>query len=188
VAVRKRAVAPPSNRRARVKPKASSTDNSMEEPPAKGTDAPTPLKPVIKEVLIGLLAFPLSILGGVLMWWSSRLGGFAYWLGTASGLVGVAFGLAYARLFIESLINGELPRRALAATKGRAVTERIKVFLATVSALAGLTLLVAGFVDSHSRWSAFDPGVLDVVGILAGITLMAGGITYFWTSGRFYDR
>jgi hypothetical protein len=188
VTVRKRAVAPPSNRRAKVKPKASSTDNSKEEPPAKGADASAPLKPVVKEVLIGLLAFPLSISGGVLMWWSSRLGGFAYWLGTASGLVGVAFGLAYARLFIESLINGELPRRALAATRGRAVPEGTKVFLASVSFFAGLTLFVAGFVDSRSRWSAFDPGALDVVGISAGIILMAGGITYFWTSSRFYDR
>src|ERR1700733_7479978 len=56
-------------------------------------------KRITKEWTKGLLAFPVAIAGPYLMWWSSKLDGFPYWLGTLSGLVIMAVGMGYAREF-----------------------------------------------------------------------------------------
>jgi hypothetical protein len=64
--------------------------------------------------------------------------------------------------------------------------EWTKVFLALVSIFGGLTLCIAGFIDSRTRFGQFDLNVYDVMDIFFGIVLTAGGITYFWTQSKLY--
>jgi hypothetical protein len=58
----------------------------------------------------GLLAYPVAIAGGVLMWWSSKSNGFVYWFGTISGLVILSVGMGYGGAFLKLLISGALPK------------------------------------------------------------------------------
>jgi hypothetical protein len=64
--------------------------------------------------------------------------------------------------------------------------EWMRVFFAVASTLGGTALIVASFLDARVSDGRFMPTVTDVVSILIGIILMAGGITYFWTRSKFY--
>jgi hypothetical protein len=131
---------------------------------------------VIKEFLKGLLSFLIAIAGVYLMWWISKSGGFSYWVGTISGLIIMAVGMAYAAEFVKKLISGDLTRGAWDAIKVSATKEWMKVFVAFVSMISGLCLMLTARRNSLlNEWLC----------CCVGIVLMAGGITYFWTQSKF---
>ena len=141
---------------------------------------------VTKEWMKGILAFAAVIAGAFLCTWDSKTEDFAYWFIHISGLVVFCVGLALAVEFIKLLIGGDLTKATVALMKGFAMKEWMKVFLAFVSTLGGVTLCIVGFIDSRTRFGQFDLNDYDVMGIIFGIVLMAGGITFFWTQSKFY--
>jgi hypothetical protein len=143
-------------------------------------------KRALKEWLKGLMAFPVAIAGGFLMWWSSTSDGFHYWLGTISGLAIMSVSVAYCVELIKLLISGDLTKDTAALMKEFAMKEWTKVFLAFVSILGGLTLSIAGFLNGRNRWGQFDLNAYDAISIFIGIVLMAGGITSFLTRSKSY--
>jgi hypothetical protein len=189
MAVRKRADAPQAEQNPATDSKLASLLSRIDEELElkRKESAAGVRKRVLREWLKGLLAFPVAIAGGFLMSWSSKSGGFAYWFGTISGLVMFCVGLAYAVGFIKLLISGDLPKATTVLMKGIEMKEWMKVFLALVSTLGGVTLSIAGFINGrHDRWGQFNLDTYDEMTILVGIILIAGGITYFWTRSKFY--
>jgi len=131
-----------------------------------------------KEWAKGILAFPVAIAGGFLMSWSSKSNGFAYWLGTISGLVIFCIGLAFVVEFLKLLISGDLPKATAVLIKGLGMKEWMRVFLAFLSIGAGMLIfLTANQLDYYApEWVFYFISLL----------LIAGGITFFWTRSRFY--
>lgn len=129
-----------------------------------------------KEWAKGILAFPVAIAGGFLMSWSSKSSGFAYWLGTISGLVVFCIGLAYVVEFLKLLISGDLPKATTVLIKGFGMKEWMRVFLAFLSIGAGVLVFLAANQYYAPEWVFYFISLL----------LIAGGITFFWTRSRFY--
>lgn len=146
--------------------------------PLGATSAVVEMRRVIGECLKGIVAFPVAVAGVSLMWWSSKSEGFSYWLGTVSGLVIMAVGLAYVGEFIKQLIRGDLTKGAWAVIRRSAMKEWAKVFIASASMISGVCL-----VATARRNSFLDEWLCYCVGIV----LMAGGITYFWMQSKFYS-
>jgi hypothetical protein len=126
----------------------------------------------------GLLAYPVAIAGGVLMWWSSKSSGFSYWSGTISGLVILSVGMGYGGAFIKLLISGDLPKATVVELKDFEMKEWMKVFFAFLSIGGGVCfILTAGDIAFYLPiWVPY----------FIGIVLIAAGVTYFWTRSKLY--
>lgn len=135
-------------------------------------------KGVLKKWLTGLLAFPVAIAGGFLMWWVSKSDGFAYWFGTISGLVIFCIGLANALEFIKLLISRGLSKATTTLMKGFEMKEWMRVFLAFFSIGVGVCFVLRAEDLAYylAEWMPY----------CIGIILIAGGITYFWTRSKLY--
>jgi hypothetical protein len=168
VAVRKRADAPPA------------TEEELE---GKKLIASMVRESVIKECLKGLIAFPLVVAGGSLVWWCSKWHGSIVWFAGITGLVIVAVGFSLAEGLIESLINKNLAKEIAVLIKEGAMKfqmkEWMKAFLGFLSIIGGIGLLV-------TAWEQADYYVPDWALYCVGILLFTGGVTFFWTRSTFY--
>jgi hypothetical protein len=135
-------------------------------------------KRVLKEWLKGLSAFPVGIAGAALGWWVTKSSGFAFWLGTISGLIIVCVSMAYAVDFIKLLIGGNLAKETAVLLKRFEMKEWMRVFLAFLSIGTGIC-----FVLRAEDISYYLP---EWIPYCIGIVLITGGITYFWTQSKFY--
>jgi hypothetical protein len=111
------------------------------------------------------------------MSWGAKSEGFGYWLGTVSGLVIMAVGIAYAGEFLKQLINGELTKGVWASVKGAATKGWVRVFVASVLAISGVCIIL-----SARRSSLLDEWICYFLGVV----LAAGGVTFFWTQSKFH--
>jgi len=138
---------------------------------------------VIKECLKGLIAFPLVIAGGSLVWWCSKLNGSIIWFAGITGLVIVAVGFSLAEGFIESLMNKNLAKGIGVLIRESAMKfqmkEWMKAFLGFLSITGGIGLVV-------TAWEQADYYVPEWALYCVGILLFTGGVTYFWTRSKFH--
>jgi hypothetical protein len=134
-------------------------------------------KRVLKEWLKGLLAFPVAIAGAALGWSVLKSSGFAYWLGTISGLVIMSIGMAYGVEFIKLLISGDLTKATMTLMRRFEMKEWMRVFLAFLSIGAGICIVMRAEELTYyfPEWMPY----------CIGIVLIAGGITYFWSRSKF---
>ena len=63
------------------------------------------------------------------------------------------------------------------------MTELVKSFLAFISVITGVILIVFLFNGYNYNWYV----IALFCGIL-GVVLLAGGVTYFWTKSKFYKK
>ena len=134
MAVRKRAVVPPTEQSNAHPAELTNSSGSPDEELESNEDlrfktlvSDLMSRRVVEEWLKGILAFPVAIAGVSLGWWVLKSNGFAYWFGTISGLVIMSFGMAYAVEFIKLLISGDLTKATSVLMKGFEMKEWMRV-------------------------------------------------------------
>lgn len=58
----------------------------------------------------------------------------------------------------------------------------MKGFVAIVSTVTGIILIA----ENCNCFGRYDPDIGELLRAIAGILLLGGGATYFWTRSRFY--
>lgn len=86
----------------------------------------------------------------------------------------------------ESSLDEQEPT-TIAAIKADAMKEWLRVFAALASALAGATLIIAGFIDGHGYRGGFYPNGGNVTSIVIGVILIAGGVSYLWIRSKLHN-
>ncbi|HEV2133388.1 MAG TPA: hypothetical protein VGR47_03925 [Terracidiphilus sp.] len=135
---------------------------------------------LIKKCYKGMLALCL-VLGSVLLgyWFTSHWRGPFMWTGLVLCLIALSIGIANLHTFFESLARGEITSGFAFVMKSFVMQEWMKVFLAFLSIILGMTLIVTaweGAVYYIPHWVLYGGGIL----------FLSGGFTFFWTRSRFY--
>jgi hypothetical protein len=174
MAVRKKACAPDTDRVAEWAGLSAPEEESQLKKKAFGAIKKNVAREWAKGVLI-----PLAAIAGVsLMWPLSHAAGIWFWFGSAVFLVLLAIGFAYAAEFIKLLIAGDLLKQTVGVAKEAVMKEWMRVFLAFFAIGAGV-----GVILTVDKLDYYAP---DWVFYGIGLTLIAGGITFFWTRSKFY--